>query len=106
VDLGTRSCRPGGNTDIRNRDHSDNLLRKYHRDFAGATPRMFERGRAADGRCSYDLLADLVPHGRQPLTVLDLACGDGPLLQRLQRRRQPDLALVGIDLSPEELSLA
>lgn len=48
---------------------------------------------------SYDLLAERIGHDAR---VLDLACGSGPLLERLRGR---DVAgdFVGIDLSPHEL---
>lgn len=55
---------------------------------------------------SYAALSDLVPVGNSPLTVLDLACGDGHLLGLLAARRQPALHLTGIDMSEAELAVA
>ena len=55
---------------------------------------------------SYAALTDLVPVGNSPLTVLDLACGDGHLLGLLAARRQPALHLTGIDMSEAELAVA
>lgn len=42
----------------------------------------------------------------KPLTVLDLACGDGALLQLLARREQQGLHRVGVDMSLHELERA
>lgn len=41
-----------------------------------------------------------------PRTVLDLACGDGPLLQILSDRGHAGTKLVGVDMSDDELSAA
>lgn len=63
------------------------FLRRFHAAHPGITATAFERGG------SYDRLAARVPPGR----VLDLACGDGPLLARLGVRA------IGLDVSREEL---
>lgn len=55
---------------------------------------------------SYAVLSDLVPASTAPLTVLDLACGDGHLLGLLAARRQAQLQLIGIDMSDAELAVA
>lgn len=55
---------------------------------------------------TYDLLAAGVPMSAGPLRVLDLACGDGHLLDRLARRGPPGLRLHGVDLSTGELAAA
>jgi SAM-dependent methyltransferase/ketosteroid isomerase-like protein len=55
---------------------------------------------------SYALLADLVPTDAGRLTVLDLACGDGFLLELLAHRGQPGLSLAGVDFSGGELRAA
>ena len=60
---------------------------------------------ARDGRSPCDVLEVLVPD-TEPLTVLDLGCGAGALLQLLPRRRQPGLRLIGVDMSPHELKWA
>lgn len=90
---------------------SDQLLRSFHRDHAGVTPRAFARGRAVvedgdgdgPGGSSYDALVREVP---AEATVLDLGCGDGYLLSLLRRRGLAAAALTGVDMSPEELALA
>ncbi|MDZ5633422.1 class I SAM-dependent methyltransferase [Janthinobacterium sp. GMG1] len=53
---------------------------------------------------SYHVLTSLVPAVDTPLTVLDLACGDGYLLGLLAARRQ--LQLLGVDMSQAELAVA
>ncbi|MGK5061216.1 hypothetical protein [Janthinobacterium sp. LB3P112] len=52
---------------------------------------------------SYEVLTSLVPAVDRPLTVLDLACGDGHLLGLLAARRQPRLQLLGVDMNQAEL---
>jgi SAM-dependent methyltransferase len=67
---------------------SEAFLRAFHAARPGVTSAAFERGG------SYDRLAGRVPpHGR----VLELACGDGPMLQRLGARA------VGVDVAHAEL---
>ncbi|MGW7260196.1 class I SAM-dependent methyltransferase [Streptomyces sp. NPDC054834] len=65
------------------------------------TAEAFGRGRAPDGRSSYELLSDRVAGRRR---VLDLGCGDGLLLEVLARGGGRQLA--GLDLSPQSLALA
>jgi len=67
----------------------ENFLRAFHAASPGITSHVFGRGG------TYARLAERVPAGR----VLDLACGDGPLLRLL-----PDA--VGVDFSAGELALA
>ncbi|MFG3589465.1 class I SAM-dependent methyltransferase [Streptomyces sp. NPDC047990] len=64
------------------------------------TAEAFGRGRAPDGRSSYDTLCDRVADSRR---VLDLGCGDGLLLEFLAR---PGRKLSGVDLSSHSLALA
>lgn len=80
-------------------------LRRVHRDHAGFTEGCAARCRDAHGRSSYEWLSEAVDpraHG----SVLDLACGSGPLLDICHRRFPAELTLVGVDMSPEELALA
>ncbi len=79
----------------------DELLRAYHARYPGATALAFADGRMADGRSSYHVLADLPAAGDR---VLDLACGDGHLLELLVARGLR--GLVGVDMSAEELAAA
>lgn len=68
----------------------ERFLRRFHAAHPGITARALERGG------SYDRLATRAGSGR----VLDLACGDGPLLVRLAP------GAIGLDVSGEELALA
>lgn len=63
-------------------------------------------GKTPAGLSSYETLAgDVAAHASDAATILDLACGDGYLLQVLARRF-PRARLVGIDMSPQELAAA
>ena len=83
------------------RDH----LRRVHREHTGFTEACAARCRDAEGRSSYEWLAEAVDPGVHR-TALDLACGSGPLLEICHRRFPAELALIGVDMSPEELALA
>ncbi len=77
-------------------------LNHFHDRHAGASDRIFGAADAGGGRTSYDLLVDEVP--ADAASVLDLACGDGPVLQRLRARGHA--RLVGLDQSQAELAAA
>lgn len=79
-------------------------LRAVHRDNAGFTETCARACRDAQGRTSYEWLAEVVPLTGEG-SVLDLACGSGPLLEILHARRT-GLRLIGADMCPEELELA
>ncbi|SFO57610.1 class I SAM-dependent methyltransferase [Amycolatopsis rubida] len=64
------------------------------------TSRAFGDGRSADGRSSYELLRDEIT---APGRVLDLACGDGFLLELLSSAGHQ---AVGVDVSSTDLALA
>lgn len=85
-------------------NESEAFLRKFHARHAGATARALRTVR--DGPSTYERLAELVPHTARSVTVLDLGCGDGPLLSLLRDRGQPNLSLIGVDMSADELRLA
>lgn len=72
-------------------------LADWHNRHPGATSVAFSRGTPS----TYDALAGLCAQGD---TVLDLACGDGWLLERMVRRAVR--RAVGIDLSSGELAAA
>ena len=93
---------------------TESYLLDFHHRHPGATAQIV--GKAAvevGGRCwpsSYAWLADQVPR-RNPsadgsMAVLDLACGSGEVLRLLAERDQPGLTLIGVDLSPSELSVS
>ncbi len=80
-------------------------LLSVHRRNTGFTEAYAGRARDAQGRTSYEWLAEIVDparHGR----VLDLACGSGPLLMICAERFRSRVALIGVDMSPDELALA
>ncbi|WP_406068411.1 class I SAM-dependent methyltransferase [Streptomyces sp. NBC_01020] len=77
------------------------FLQAFHAKHPAVTAEAFGGGRAPDGRSSYQILCDRVAGSRR---VLDLGCGDGPLLELLARTGGRELA--GVDLSPQSLALA
>jgi SAM-dependent methyltransferase len=85
---------------------SEAFLRAFHARHPGATARTMRAGRTQEGLSSYEILARIVPPSPGPVTVVDLACGDGYLLELLADRGLPGVRLVGIDMSEEELAAA
>ena len=79
-------------------------LRTVHQEHAGFTEACASSCRDEAGLNSYEWLAEIVPD-IDGTRVLDLACGSGPLLKILYDRNR-NLKLTGVDISPEELSLA
>ena len=88
---------PNGNALV---DH----LRTIHQENTGFTEACASSCRDKAGRNSYEWLGEVVPDNAS-LSVLDLACGSGPLLKILFDRNK-NLNLKGIDMCPEELVLA
>ncbi|MFD2474427.1 class I SAM-dependent methyltransferase [Amycolatopsis silviterrae] len=82
------------------RSGRETFFRAFHASHPAVTSRSFGSGRSADGRSSYELLCDEITGAGR---VLDLACGDGFLLDLLTRRGYP---ATGIDLSSADLALA
>lgn len=79
-------------------------IRRWHDAHAGATTRSWASRTDANGVSSYDRLA----RGRAAQVegwILDLACGDGYLLERLVLHA-PQAQCVGIDMSSGELDAA
>ncbi|WP_150740647.1 methyltransferase domain-containing protein [Pandoraea anapnoica] len=85
-------------------------LRDFHRRRAGATRRAFGNQPAwsteAEYLSSYHALVKRVPNDGASRAVLDLACGDGPLLKILSDRGHAGTKLIGVDMSDSELSAA
>ena len=88
---------PNGNALV---DH----LKTIHQENTGFTEACASTCRDKTGRNSYEWLSEVVPDNAS-LSVLDLACGSGPLLKILFDRNK-NLNLKGIDMCPEELVLA
>lgn len=84
---------------------ADTFLLAFHRAHPGCTSEAFGRGRIEGRGSSYDVLADCVPED-VGARVLDLACGDGHLMELLTRRGLSVKQLVGVDMSADELALA
>ena len=97
IDSLARNIRPDSSALV---DH----LKTVHQENAGFTELCASSCRDEIGRNSYEWLAELVPNN-ESLSVLDLACGSGPLLKILFDRNK-NLNLKGIDMCPEELALA
>ncbi|MBN9682352.1 MULTISPECIES: class I SAM-dependent methyltransferase [unclassified Corallococcus] len=89
---------------------SESYLLDFHARLAGVTSKWFGQAPVRwDGETApstYALLEAVVPLDARPLAVLDLACGDGYLLELLARRKQPGLYLLGLDMSEHELVAA
>jgi SAM-dependent methyltransferase len=85
------------------RDPEEFLL-AFHRERPGVTSRAFAHGRGEGGGSSYELLADVAAGSKGQ--ILDLACGDGHLLEVLRRRGVAAERLFGVDMSADELALA
>jgi SAM-dependent methyltransferase len=80
-------------------------LTAFHEAYAGGAAKVFGRGTLPGGVSSYEWLAGLLDPQRHR-TIVDLACGDGFLLELIREQQGGDARLVGVDMSAAELSLA
>lgn len=71
---------------------------------AGFTESCAMRCRNADGLNTYSWLADVIDPAVHR-SVLDLACGSGPLIALCHERHGGKIALAGVDMSADELRL-
>jgi len=83
------------------RDHLDAV----HDNNAGFTEPFAWNCRDANGKNSYELLADIVDQ-KYHSHVLDLGCGSGVLLDLCNQRFGSELILSGVDMNGSELQLA
>jgi ubiquinone/menaquinone biosynthesis C-methylase UbiE len=83
------------------RDHLDAV----HDNNAGFTEAFAWNCRDANGKNSYELLADIVDQ-KYHSHVLDLGCGSGVLLDLCNQRFGAKLMLSGVDMNDSELKLA
>jgi len=83
------------------RDHLDAV----HDNNAGFTEAFAWNCRDANGKNSYELLADIVDQ-KYHSHVLDLGCGSGVLLDVCNQRFGAELVLSGVDMNDSELKLA
>jgi len=81
----------------------ESFLKHAHALFPAETPKWFDRPLVGGGT-SYERLVRCVPVGATH--VLDLACGDGVLCERLLETFPSNVAVTGIDLSDVELAAA
>lgn len=81
-----------------------NHLIEVHRRNPGFTESCASKCVDAEGRTSYEWLADVIAP-QQHLNIMDMACGSGVLLAEL-RNRHPNANLTGVDMSRAELNLA
>ena len=95
-----------------NETRTETYLTAFHDANPGVTSRAFEALPVTCGERRFastceSLISTLPAASAQPLTVLDLACGDGHLLALLYASRPASrLALIGVDLSAGELAAA
>jgi SAM-dependent methyltransferase len=80
-------------------------LTTFHATYAGGASRVFGRGTLPGGVSSYEWLTGLLDP-RRHRTIVDLACGDGFLLEMIREQQGADARLVGVDISRAELDLA
>ena len=88
--------------------NSDDLLdhlANIHKNNAGFTESLAWNCRDAQGKNSYEILANMIDH-RHHTSVLDLACGSGVLLDLCNQRFGEKLSYFGVDSSDAELELA
>ena len=83
------------------RDHLDAV----HDNNAGFTEAFAWNCRDANGKNSYELLADILDQ-KYHSHVLDLGCGSGVLLDLCNQRFGAELLLSGVDMNGSELNLA
>lgn len=88
------------------RSPAERYLEDFHQRQPGTTSAAFAELAAVKYSSSYAALTGHVPTAQSPLSVLDLACGDGYLLKLLADRQQPGLQLTGVDMSQAELDAA
>ncbi len=89
---------------------NERFLADFHNQRAGVTSLAYASLPATKldevAASSYEFLAALVPKVQSPLTVLDVACGDGYLLWLVDASRQRPATLIGLDISQGELEAA
>jgi SAM-dependent methyltransferase len=86
-------------------------LRAVHDRLPGMTAAVFSHHTTAGGRTSYQMLAERVGVAarslNRPVDVLDLACGDGYLIEVCLHQFEGEIrTIAGVDMSDGELDLA
>ena len=85
---------------------AERFFEDFHQRRPGATSAAFAHLRSDRHESSYAALAATLLPSSSPLTVLDLACGNGYLLKLLDELRPGRLHLIGVDMSQTELDVA
>jgi len=70
------------------------FIQTFHSKHPGATTLALSGAKDAQGRSSYDLLAALADEVPRKGQILDVACGDGYLLQNIRAPRESAEALL------------
>ncbi len=83
----------------------EEYLLRAHRAAPGMSSAAFANCRNQNGKNSYEWLAESVSENKDIRQIVDLACGEGYLLEIL-KPQFPTVSLVGIDMSESELELA
>ncbi len=86
-------------------DKALRFLMSAHDAAPGVTENVLKRGVTADGRSSYQVLADAAKL-KNGMTAVDLACGSGALTRLASQSIGPTGRAIGIDLNHAELALA
>jgi len=93
------------NDDTRNLDEHTRFLMEAHARHPGLTEHSIGAARTPDGLTSYEAFSRFADP-RPGMTVVDLACGNGPLCEILAERVGSSGCVIGVDLSDDELKLA
>ncbi len=86
-------------------DWEAHLLRA-HEETPGMTPPAFGAYRTREGLSSYEILASALARDAPSCRILDLACGDGFLVQYLLPRIDARSRVWGVDMVPTEIERA
>jgi ubiquinone/menaquinone biosynthesis C-methylase UbiE len=85
-------------------------MNSAHTASPGMSPRAFSNCTNTSGLNSYDFLTSElgVPEleNTRPLSILDLACGDGHLIHSIRKILKNEFNIIGIDMAESELSVA
>jgi ubiquinone/menaquinone biosynthesis C-methylase UbiE len=85
-------------------------LREVHERLPGMTSAFSSRHATAQGQTSYEVLAESAGVAARvldrPVDVLDLACGDGYLIELCLRQLGGGITITGVDMSEGELDAA
>ena len=85
---------------------SEAFLKKFHRAKPSCTSRNFTMAKNSKGQTSYHSIVETLQAHRSEGPILDLACGDGFLLEKLVDAGWSTSQLFGLDMSEEELRVA